>query len=80
MIPGIKVDMGLQPLPGGHPVETWCTGLDGLVDRAKKYYAQGARFAKWRAVLQVRSHCQAEYADAGQQCGVKCAVLDSVAS
>lgn len=53
MIPGIKVDMGLQPLPGGHPVETWCTGLDGLVDRAKKYYAQGARFAKWRAVLQV---------------------------
>jgi fructose-bisphosphate aldolase class I len=56
VIPGIKVDMGLQPLPGGHPVETWCTGLDGLVDRAKKYYAQGARFAKWRAVLQVRSH------------------------
>lgn len=53
IIPGIKVDMGLQPLPGGHPVETWCTGLDGLVERAAKYYAQGARFAKWRAVLQI---------------------------
>jgi fructose-bisphosphate aldolase, class I len=53
VIPGIKVDMGLQPLPGGHPVETWCTGLDGLVERAQKYYDQGARFAKWRAVLQI---------------------------
>ena len=41
VIPGIKVDMGLSPLPGGHPVETWCTGLDGLVERAQKYYAQG---------------------------------------
>ena len=30
-----------------------CTGLDGLVERAAKYYAQGARFAKWRAVLQI---------------------------
>ncbi|CAM9896639.1 unnamed protein product [Discosporangium mesarthrocarpum] len=47
------VDTGLVPLPGGNAVETWCTGLDGLVERAKKYYAQGARFAKWRAVLQI---------------------------
>jgi len=53
VIPGIKVDTGLQPLPGGHPVETWCTGLDGLKERAAAYYAQGARFAKWRAVLQI---------------------------
>lgn len=53
VIPGIKVDTGLSPLPGGHEVETWCSGLDGLVERAKKYYAQGARFAKWRAVLQI---------------------------
>lgn len=36
-------------------METWCSGLDGLVERAKKYYAQGARFAKWRAVLQITS-------------------------
>jgi len=55
VIPGIKVDTGLQPLPGGHPVETWCTGLDGLKERAAAYYAQGARFAKWRAVLQITS-------------------------
>jgi fructose-bisphosphate aldolase class I len=53
VIPGIKVDTGLQPLLGGHPIETWCTGLDGLVERAQRYYAQGARFAKWRAVLQI---------------------------
>jgi fructose-bisphosphate aldolase class I len=30
-----------------------CTGLDGLKERAANYYAQGARFAKWRAVLQI---------------------------
>lgn len=53
IFPGIKVDTGLQPLPGGHPVETWCTGLDGLKERAAAYYQQGARFAKWRAVLQI---------------------------
>ena len=55
IIPGIKVDKGLRPLPGAHPVETLCTGLDGLVERAADYYAQGARFAKWRAVLQITS-------------------------
>ena len=53
IIPGIKVDKGLQPLPGGSDVETFCSGLDGLVERAADYYAQGARFAKWRAVLQI---------------------------
>lgn len=53
IFPGIKVDTGLQPLAGGHPVETWCTGLDGLKERAQAYYQQGARFAKWRAVLQI---------------------------
>ena len=53
IVPGIKVDKGLSPLPGAHAVETVCTGLDGLVERAEDYYAQGARFAKWRAVLQI---------------------------
>jgi len=53
IFPGIKVDTGLQPLPGGESFETWCTGLDGLKERAANYYAQGARFAKWRAVLQI---------------------------
>ncbi len=53
IFPGIKVDTGLQPFPGGHEVETWCTGLDGLQERAAAYYKQGARFCKWRAVLQI---------------------------
>ncbi len=53
IIPGIKVDKGLRPLPGGKNVETFCSGLDGLVERASDYYSQGARFAKWRAVLQI---------------------------
>ena len=53
IIPGIKVDKGLRPLAGGNDVETFCSGLDGLVERAADYYAQGARFAKWRAVLQI---------------------------
>jgi fructose-bisphosphate aldolase class I len=53
VFPGIKVDTGLQPLPGADPIETWCTGLDGLKERAAAYYKQGARFAKWRAVLQI---------------------------
>jgi len=55
IIPGIKVDTGLRPLPGANDVETLCSGLDGLVERAADYYAQGARFAKWRAVLQITS-------------------------
>ncbi len=57
IIPGIKVDKGLNPLPGVGDVETFCSGLDGLVERAAKYYEQGARFAKWRAVLQITNDC-----------------------
>merc|ERR1719484_290071 len=53
IIPGIKVDTGLHPLPGGGPKETVCTGLDGLPERCEKYYAQGARFAKWRTALRI---------------------------
>jgi fructose-bisphosphate aldolase class I len=53
IIPGIKVDTGLKPLIGGGEGETWCTGLDSLAERAPKYYAQGARFAKWRTALRI---------------------------
>ncbi len=53
IVPGIKVDKGLSPLGNAESFETWCTGLDGLSDRAAAYYKQGARFAKWRAVLQI---------------------------
>jgi len=55
VIPGIKVDTGLEALPGADSIETWCTGLDGLLGRAQAYYKQGARFAKWRTVLQISS-------------------------
>jgi fructose-bisphosphate aldolase class I len=53
IIPGIKVDQGVEALAGGLEGETWCTGLKGLADRAARYYARGARFAKWRAVLRI---------------------------
>ncbi|WP_424630572.1 class I fructose-bisphosphate aldolase [Bradyrhizobium sp. SYSU BS000235] len=51
-IPGIKVDEGTQPLPEC-PGELVTVGLDKLSERLKKYYAQGARFAKWRAVIDI---------------------------
>ncbi|HBK55344.1 MAG TPA: fructose-bisphosphate aldolase class I [Xanthomonadales bacterium] len=52
IIPGIKVDKGTQPL-AGYPGELVTEGLDGLRDRLKEYYALGARFAKWRAVITI---------------------------
>ncbi len=51
-IPGIKVDAGAKPLPAC-PGETVTEGLDGLRDRLKEYYELGARFAKWRAVIDI---------------------------
>ncbi len=51
-IPGIKVDEGTKPLPGC-PGELVTVGLDKLAERLKKYYDQGARFAKWRAVIDI---------------------------
>jgi fructose-bisphosphate aldolase class I len=51
-LPGIKVDEGVKPLPNC-PGEVVTIGLDKLADRLPKYYDQGARFAKWRAVIDV---------------------------
>lgn len=51
-VPGIKVDKGAKPLPG-FPNETITEGLDGLGERLVKYYERGARFAKWRAVIDI---------------------------
>jgi fructose-bisphosphate aldolase class I len=53
-IPGIKVDEGTQPLPAC-PGELVTVGLDRLAERLKKYYARGARFAKWRAVIDINA-------------------------
>src|SRR5205807_8376286 len=51
-IPGIKVDEGTQPLPEC-PGELVTVGLDKLAERLKEYYERGARFAKWRAVIDI---------------------------
>ncbi len=51
-IPGIKVDKGAHPMPG-FPGETITEGLDGLSERLAKYHERGARFAKWRAVIDI---------------------------
>jgi fructose-bisphosphate aldolase, class I len=51
-IPGIKVDEGTQALPNC-PGELITAGLDKLAERLPKYYERGARFAKWRAVIDI---------------------------
>jgi fructose-bisphosphate aldolase class I len=52
MVPGIKVDAGAKPL-AGFPGETITEGLDGLRERLIEYHKLGARFAKWRAVIDI---------------------------
>ncbi len=52
IICGIKVDIGAKPL-AGCPDETVTEGLDGLRERIAEYAELGARFAEWRAVIQV---------------------------
>ena len=60
IIPGIKVDKGYnkkgmwgtQTGPLGHP-EVATVGLDDLQQKCQQAYAKGARFAKWRNVLQL---------------------------
>jgi fructose-bisphosphate aldolase, class I len=61
MIPGIKVDTGAKPL-AGFPGETITEGLDGLRERMAEYYKLGARFAKWRAVIDIGSGIPTAYA------------------
>src|SRR6201997_1815802 len=51
-IPGIKVDKGTKPLPFC-PGEVITEGLDGLRERLIEYRGLGAKFAKWRAVIDV---------------------------
>jgi len=81
IIPGIKVDKGPQPL-AGCPGEVVTEGLDGLRERLKEYYQLGARFAKWRAVINIgddiptgtaieaNSHALARYAALCQEQGL----------
>ncbi len=51
-LPGIKVDKGTKPLPFA-PNEVITEGLDGLRDRLIEYRGLGAKFAKWRAVIDI---------------------------
>jgi fructose-bisphosphate aldolase class I len=81
MIPGIKVDLGAKPL-AGYPGETVTEGLDGLRARLQDYHNLGARFAKWRGVINigdgipsaaaiaVNAHALARYAALCQEVGL----------
>ena len=81
MIPGIKVDKGTHAL-AGFPGEVVTEGLDGLRERLAEYYKLGARFAKWRAVINIgddipsgtcieaNSHALARYAALCQEQGL----------
>jgi fructose-bisphosphate aldolase class I len=61
IIPGIKVDKGVKQLPNSKG-ETYTEGMDGLRERLKEYYGLGARFAKWRAVIDIADGIPTDYA------------------
>jgi len=61
IVPGIKVDKGTKSLAGA-PGETVTEGLDGLRDRLSEYYELGARFTKWRAVINIGDGLPSRYA------------------
>jgi fructose-bisphosphate aldolase class I len=61
VVPGIKVDAGAKPL-AGFPGETITEGLDGLRERLAEYHKLGARFAKWRAVIDIGADIPSRYA------------------
>ncbi|HYH41218.1 MAG TPA: class I fructose-bisphosphate aldolase, partial [Burkholderiales bacterium] len=81
ILPGIKVDLGAKSLPL-HPGEQITEGLDGLPKRCAEYYKLGARFAKWRAVINIgkdipsvacieeNAHALARYAAICQEAGI----------
>ncbi|MFO8090181.1 MAG: class I fructose-bisphosphate aldolase [Desulfatiglandaceae bacterium] len=52
IVPGIKVDKGAKALPL-YPEEKVTEGLDGLRERLVEYKQMGAKFAKWRAVIEI---------------------------
>src|SRR5690606_22636253 len=59
-VPGIKVDAGAKNLAGA-PGEKITEGLDGLRERFAEYHQIGARFAKWRAVINIGDHIPSAY-------------------
>ena len=81
VIPGVKVDKGAKDLAGS-PDEKVTEGLDGMRERLEVYREQGARFTKWRAVidiadgrptdycLDVNAHALARFAALSQEAGL----------
>jgi fructose-bisphosphate aldolase class I len=81
ILPGIKVDKGAHPL-AGCPGELITEGLDGLRARLQEYAKLGAKFAKWRAVINIgediptgtciesNAHALARYAALCQENGI----------
>ncbi len=82
VIPGIKVDTGAKPLAKS-PDEKVTEGLDGLRDRLEEYVEMGARFTKWRGVINIKgtelptdycihvnAHALARYAALAQEAGL----------
>ena len=80
-VPGIKVDTGPIPMPG-FPGEVVTQGLDGLRERFAEYHKLGARFSKWRAVIDIgagiptygaisaNAQAMARYAALAQEAGI----------
>jgi fructose-bisphosphate aldolase class I len=52
IVPGIKVDKGAKAL-ALYPGDKVTEGLDGLRERLAEYKQLGAKFAKWRAVIEI---------------------------
>jgi fructose-bisphosphate aldolase class I len=81
VIPGIKVDTGAKPLAGAED-EKVTEGLDGLRERLEEYRELGAKFTKWRAVIDigegipsayaihVNAHALARFAGLSQEAGL----------
>jgi fructose-bisphosphate aldolase class I len=63
IVPGIKPHLKIYTLPGTNG-DTVMQGLDSLAVRCKEYYANGARFAKWRSplVIDVEKGCPTDLA------------------
>jgi fructose-bisphosphate aldolase class I len=60
-VPGIKVDTGAKKMVNSG-IETITEGLDSLRERLKEYYELGARFTKWRAVINISKSYPSELA------------------
>lgn len=82
VMPGIKVDTGAKPLAKAEG-EKVTEGLDGLRERLEEYVEMGARFTKWRAVINIKglelpsdycvavnAHALARYSALAQEAGL----------